>query len=292
MKVAITGAGGQLGRELTRCLSSHDLAPLTRRDCDICDSTSVRRTLTEIRPAIVVNAAAFTRVDECEDNVAAAFAVNAYAARTLAHVCGALGSVLVHISTDYVFQGEKRTPYGEEDPPGPLNVYGVSKLAGEYFVRSICPRYFIVRTSGLYGRPGLSAGGGNFVETMLGLARAGKRIRVVADQVGTPTYTKDLAKVIERLMQTDAHGVYHVTNSGECSWYQFAERILAFIGTTPDFGPTTSAEFGARARRPLYSVLAHRKLLDLGFSELRSWEEALVAYLEERADMVREAVQC
>jgi dTDP-4-dehydrorhamnose reductase len=292
MRLAIMGAGGQLGRELTRSLSDHDVVSLTRCDCDICDGPSVRRRLEEIRPTVVVNAAAFTRVDECEDNMATAFAVNAYAVRTLASVCDALGAVLVHVSTDYIFRGDRRRPYTEDDLPGPLNVYGISKVAGEYFVQSTCPRHFIVRTSGLYGRPGPSAGGDNFVETMLALARAGKKIRVVTDQIVSPTYTKDLARLIGCLLQTDAYGVYHVTNSGECSWHQFAERIFALSRMSPDLVTTTAVEFGAKARRPQYSVLAHRRLLDLGFPELRDWDEALAAYLQERVHAMREAIPC
>lgn len=286
------GARGQLGRELLRCFSGHHVVALTRDDCDICDAPTVRRRLEEIRPAIVVNTAALTHVDGCEDDPAAAFAVNASAVRALASMCSALGSVLIHISTDYVFGGEKRCPYDEEDPPAPLNVYGISKLAGEYFVQTICPSHFIVRTSGLYGHPSTGVGHGNFVETMLGLAGAGKPIRVVVDQIVSPTYTRDLAETIGHLMQTDAYGLYHVTNTGECSWHRFAERIFALAGISADLCTTTSVEFGAKARRPPYSVLAHRRLLDLGFREPRTWEDALAAYLEERKEAIHEAVPC
>jgi dTDP-4-dehydrorhamnose reductase len=186
------------------------------------------------------------------------------------------------MSTDYVFGGEKRAPYTEDDAPNPLNVYGVSKLAGEYFVRALCPKHFIVRTSGLYGVAGSSGKGGNFVETMIRLAKEGKPIRVVTDQVLTPTYTRDLAHKIKELLQTEAYGVYHITNSGQCSWYEFAAKIFELLSLKPDFGPTTSAEFGAKAKRPAYSVLAHGRLAQLGLDDLRSWPEALAAYLEEK----------
>jgi dTDP-4-dehydrorhamnose reductase len=235
-----------------------------------------------IRPTLVINTAEFTDVDACEDNVRKAFDVNACAVRTLAGTCTELGAALVHVSTDYVFDGEKRAPYREDDVPHPLSVYGVSKLAGEYFTRNGCPRHFVVRTSGLYGAASARGKGGNFVETMIRMAREGRPIRVVNDQVLTPTYAKDLAKTIERLIQTDAYGLYHVTNRGACSWYEFAGRIFTRMGIAPDFGPTTSAEWGARAPRPPYSVLANEKVVHIGGSELRVWTEALDAYLREK----------
>jgi dTDP-4-dehydrorhamnose reductase len=248
----------------------------------LCNFRTARDIITEIRPSIVINAAALTDVDKCEDGVDDAFGVNAHAVRNLACLCGELGSVLVHISTDFVFGGEKRVPYLEEDAPNPLSVYGVSKLAGEYFVRNTAPAHFIVRTSGLYGTGGIHNGHRNFVETMIRLARENARIRVVVDQVLAPTYTKDLVEVINSLIKTEAYGVYHVTNSGQCSRYEFAARIFRRMGICPDFGPTTSAEFGARARRPAYSVLAQDKLAGLGFRRPRGWAEALDAYLDER----------
>jgi len=190
--------------------------------------------------------------------------------------------VLVHISTNYVFDGQKREPYTEDDPPNPLSVYGASKLTGEYFARNICPKHFVIRTSGLYGVAGSRAKGGNFVETMIRLAKERKPIRVVTDQVLTPTYTRDLAEKIKELLQTEAYGLYHITNSGQCSWYEFAAKIFELLGGKPDFGPTTSAEFGAKAKRPAYSVLAHERLKQLGLDDLRLWPEALEAYLEEK----------
>jgi len=282
MRVAVVGANGQLGSELVQVLAARDVYPLTQPACDVCNAASVRETLEEIRPAVVINTAAFTDVDRCEDNVWQAFDVNACAVRTLASACAELRAVLVHVSTDYVFDGEKRSPYREDDVPRPLSVYGVSKLAGEHFVHAIWPRSFIVRTSGLYAAAGSRGKGGNFVETMLRMARAGQRIRVVNDQVLTPTYAKDLATVVARLIQTDAYGLYHATNSGACSWYEFAGRIFTRLGMRPDFGPTTSAEWSARAQRPPYSVLAHEKLVRAGGGELPAWTDALDAYLTEK----------
>jgi len=245
----------------------------------------VRRMLTEVMPDVVINTAAFHRVDDCEDQPEKAFKVNTYAMRNLAQICLDLDCALVHISTDYVFGGEKRTPYTEDDAPNPLNVYGVSKLAGEYFVRNICPKHFIIRTSGLYGVAGSSGKGGNFIETMIRLAKEHKPIRVVNDQVLTPTYTKDLAPKIKELLQTEAYGLYHITNSGQCSWYEFAGKIFELLDLKPDFSPTTTDEFRAKARRPAYSVLAHNKLKRLGLDDLRPWPQALKAYLEEKGHL-------
>jgi len=249
---------------------------------DICDFVYTRKVIEEKKPDVVINTAAFNRVDDCEEEVSKAFWVNAFAVRNLAQICADLDCVLVHISTNYVFDGRKREPYTEEDPPNPLSVYGVSKLTGEYFVRNICPKHFIIRTSGLYGVAGSRAKGGNFVETMIRLAKEGHPIRVVNDQVLTPTYTKDLAKNIKELIQTEAYGLYHITNSGECSWYEFAAKIFAILRLAPDFKPTTTAEYSVKAPRPRYSVLAHKKLRQLGMKALRPWSEALVAYLQEK----------
>ena len=281
-RVVVIGANGQLGTDLGEVLDEWDLIPLTHSDVDICDFVHMREVLSGTQPEIVINTAAFNRVDDGEDDPSKAFLVNTYAVRDLARICADLGCVLMHISTDYIFGGEKRTPYTEDDTPNPLNVYGVSKLAGEYFVRHLCPKHFVVRTSGLYGVAGSSGKGGNFVETMIRLAKEGKPIRVVNDQVLTPTYTRDLAEKIKDLLQREAYGLYHITNSGQCSWYEFAFQIFEFMGLKPDLAPTTTVEFGAKARRPACSVLAHSKLKQLGLDDLRLWPEALEAYLQEK----------
>jgi dTDP-4-dehydrorhamnose reductase len=281
-RVAVIGANGQLGTDLVKAMSDWDLVPLTHSDLDICDFVYTRKVLQDTKPEIVINTAAFNRVDECEEEVSKAFWVNAFAVRNLAKICADLDCVFVHISTDYVFDGRKGSPYTEDDPPNPLSVYGSSKLAGESFARNFCPKHFVVRTCGLYGTAGSQAKGGNFVETMIRLAREGKPIRVVNDQVLTPTYTKDLAQKIKELLQTEAYGLYHITSSGQCSWYEFAGKIFELLGLKPDFGPTTSVEFSAKAKRPAYSVLAHSRLQQLGMDDLRPWLEVLQAYLIEK----------
>jgi dTDP-4-dehydrorhamnose reductase len=280
--VAIIGAAGQLGTDLQRAMSDRSLVPLTHADLDIRDADAVRRMLDDVRPSAVINTSAYHRVDECEDHPDLAFEVNAIAVRRLAEACGAGGATLVHFSTDYVFSGERSTPWREDDAPLPPNVYAASKLAGEHLVRSAMRRHFVVRTCGLYGAAGSAGKGGNFVETMLRMAREGKSISVVSDQTAAPTATADLAEKVRELLETEAYGLYHLTNAGECTWFRFAQEIFTLAGLSPELSPTTSAAFGARAPRPTYSVLDNAALRDTGIIPMRPWPEALAAYLKER----------
>jgi dTDP-4-dehydrorhamnose reductase len=258
---------------------------LTRERADLTRPDALRTVLAELRPDVVVNCAAYNFVDRAETEPEAAFAVNAWGVRTLALACRDLGCTLVHFSTDYVFglDESRGTPYRETDAPGPVSVYGLSKLAGEYLVRSLCPRHVVIRTCGLYSLWGGSGGkGGNFVETVLRLAGQGKPLRVVADQVCTPSYTADVAATTAALLQTERPGLYHLTNAGACSWYEFAAAIFERAGVKADLTAITSAEYGAAARRPAYSVLAGDAYHGLGLPPLRPWHEALGAYLEGR----------
>jgi dTDP-4-dehydrorhamnose reductase len=279
MKVVVTGAAGQLGRELTPALEGETVVALSRPELDVCDFGRTRALLETIRPDAVINAAAFTHVDDCEAEPSRAFSTNTYAVRNLAEICADLGCVLVHVSTDYVFDGAKTTPYAEDDLPRPLSVYGVSKLAGEYFVRSVAPKHYVIRTSGIYGPAGATTRRSNFVETMLRLARRGEAIRVVVDQVLTPTSARDAARKIVELLGFGRYGLYHVTNGGECSWFEFAQAVFELSGLDVPLAPTTTAAFGARARRPRYSVLAHTALAELGADDLPDWKDALATYL-------------
>ncbi len=286
MKILIIGANGQLGSDLVRAVQSHgdQLIPLTHRQVDICEPVGVRDTLGRYRPEVVINTAAYHKVDECEVNVERSFVVNVYGVRNLALACQEAGCALLHMSTDYVFGGDasRRTPYAESDIPDPINVYGISKLAGEYFVRYILARHWIVRSSGLYGVAGSSGKGGNFVELMLRLAHEGRDIKVVNDQTLTPTFTVDLAHKIVELVHTDRYGLYHSTSAGCCTWHEFARKIFELEGLTPNVAPTTTAAFGAVATRPTYSVLENAALNALGMDDLRSWEAALGDYLTAR----------
>ena len=282
MKIMIIGAGGQLGSELVNMVQEDIVIPLTRHDLEMTDYRQVNDVISSNTPDIVINTTAYHRVDDCEDNVEKAFSVNAFAVRTLSKICAEMNATLVHFSTDYVFGGEKRVPYMENDIPNPLSVYAASKLAGEYFTRNICRRHFVVRTCGLYGAKGISGKGGNFVEMMLRLAREQKPIKVVADQVVTPTFAKELAVSISKLIRTREYGLYHITNDGGCSWYEFAKAIFDLTGIRADLSPVTAEEFGAKARRPAYSVLENRNLRALGIDNMRPWKEALKEYLMEK----------
>jgi dTDP-4-dehydrorhamnose reductase len=233
---------------------------------------------------VVVNCAAYNFVDRAEAEPAAAFTVNAWAVRDLARFCAQRDCILVHFSTDYVFglDAERTTPWREDDPPGPISVYGLSKLAGEYLARAYCPRHVVVRTCGLYGVWGSGGKGGNFVETILRLAREGKPLRVVADQTCTPSATADVADAVVGLLGTGRLGLFHLTNAGACSWHELARTILELSGARANLSAITSAEFGSAARRPRYSVLSNAVAQAAGAPTLRPWQEALTDYLRRR----------
>jgi dTDP-4-dehydrorhamnose reductase len=285
LRIVLIGAAGQLGADLVRTFDlDGELIPLARRDLDLLDAARVRTLLAELRPTHVVNTAAYNRVDQAEEDRAAAFALNAHAVGELANACQRLGARLVHFSTDYVFDGRRATPYLESDAANPLSAYGESKLAGERLALERCEHALVFRVCGLFGVARSSGKGGtNFVETMLRLAAEGRRIRVVADQVLGPSYTLDLARKVWRVLPKATHPIYHLTNAGETSWYDFARRVFDLAGVTPDLTPVTAAEFGARAHRPAYSVLGHGCLAALGEDDLRPWDRALAVYVAERS---------
>jgi len=289
MKAAIIGANGQLGVDLCRALAAQgvEIAPLTHRDLDVSDAAQVDRILESSRPDVVISTAAYHKVDECEKQPGQSFAVNAIGPLHLARACCRLDALLVHFSTDYVFDGKQQRPYTESDLPGPLSVYAVSKLAGECMVPFNCRRYFVIRTCGLYGVAGSAGKGGNFVETMLKKAAEHAPIRVVNDQVLTPTFTGDLAEVVSQIIRpdaygrTDAYGLYHITAEGQCSWYEFARKIFELEKLAVDLQPVSTAEFYSPVQRPAYSVLSKQKLNRLGLT-MPKWEEGLARYLAAR----------
>jgi dTDP-4-dehydrorhamnose reductase len=283
MRVAIIGANGQLGTDLVKAFSNHDVMAWTRQDFDICDHGRMAAVIQGTRPDAVVNTAAFHNTDACEEHPELAFEVNAIAVRQLAHVCQSCGAALVQISTDFVFDGEKRQPYTEEDCPRPLNVYGASKAAGERFVATICRSHYIVRVASLFGGVE-TAGKRSFVEMVLHKAERGEPLVVVDDVVMSPTYTADASRAIRGLVEAVApHGVYHVTNAGACSWYTFALEILRLGGFKVNIRPTTLAAFAAKTPRPPYSALASNTLRAAGLAPLPPWREALQAYLNTRS---------
>src|SRR4029077_13355292 len=234
MKIAVIGANGQLGRDLVAafCENGDAVRGLTHSDVEISDLHSVSRALEDIRPQVVVNTAAMHHVETCEREPEKAFAVNALGPGNLALAARELGAVLMHVSTDYVFDGSKGSPYTEEDNPRPLNAYGITKLAGEHFVRATMTKHFVVRTSGLYGKsPCRAKGGLNFIELMLKLAKERGEVRVVDTEVVSPTSTAELAQQMVQLSHSDCYGLYHATAEGSCSWYEFARQIFAITDT-------------------------------------------------------------
>lgn len=279
-RFVVLGAGGQLGSELTALLPPEETIALTREDLDILDFGRVHETLTKFRPRIVFNCAAFVRVDDAEERVEEAWKVNAFAVLFLAKVCAELEVTLVHISTDYVFDGRKKSPYTELDHPNPLNVYGATKLMGEFFVRAYNLRHFIVRTAGLYGQRGSKAKGGSFVDRILSKAKGGEPLRVVTDQATSPTYARDLASHLVKLVETENFGLYHIANRGYCSWHEFATAIVQLSGLEAKVEPIASDQIPLKAKRPAFSALVSVYLLSTGLPPLRNWREALSDFLQ------------
>jgi len=282
MKVAVIGANGQLGTDTARAFeeSGDEVVALAHSDIEIADRDSVFAALRGMRPRIVVNTAAMHHVDNCEREPERAFAVNALGARNLALAARDIDALLIHVSTDYVFDGAKTSPYVETDYPRPLNAYGNSKLAGEHFVECVAERYFVVRTSGLYGKaPCRAKGGRNFVELMLKLGRERGEVRVVDDERVSPTNTRELARQIVALSRSDAYGLYHATAESSCSWHEFAQAIFALSQTTVNVKVASPDEFPAKTPRPKYSVLENRALKLAGLNTFGTWEEGLCDYL-------------
>jgi dTDP-4-dehydrorhamnose reductase len=255
---------------------------------DLSVPQAIQPVLAGSRPDVVINCAAYNYVDRAEDEPEAALAVNTLAVRRLAQVCRDLDAKLVHFSTDYVFglDATRKTPYREHDAPGPVSVYGMSKLAGEYAVRSASPRNLVIRTCGLYGRWGTGGKGGNFIETMLRLASQGKHITVVDDQILTPTSTAEVAVGTIGLLSCDFQGLCHLTCGGSCSWFEFAGSIFSLAGIHADLAPISSSAYGSKARRPAYSVLTSEYEQT---PVLCPWEEALATYLRERSHLAKQS---
>ena len=284
MHFAVLGAAGQLGRDLCPRLPG-DVVPLGRTRADLTNPDQLKATLSELRPGVVVNCAAYNLVDKAESDPNTAFAVNCWGVHHLARVCRELDCVLVHFSTDYVFglDANRTTPLKTTNLPGPVSAYGLSKLGGEYAVRAECPKHIVIRTCGLYGVWGSGGKGGNFVETMLRVAGQGKPLRVVNDQHCTPSYTADVAAAAVALIGTAKFGLYHVTNSGATTWHDLAKAVFELAGVKADLAPIPSSEFPTAAQRPRYSVLSLDALAAAGLSKPRPWRDAVAAYLNEKA---------
>ena len=277
MRVLLTGYSGQLGHDAAAELTRRQIPFLgvTSREMDLTREAQVEAALADYRPDAVLHCAAYTAVDRAEEEPERCMAVNGDGTRHLARGCAALGAKLLYVSTDYVFSGEGTAPYEVTDPTGPLNVYGRSKLAGEDSVRELVARYFIVRTSWLMGR------GNNFVKTMLRMAESRRELRVVDDQIGSPTFTADLAPLLVELLQSDRYGVYHAANEGFCSWAELAEETFRLAGRDAAVRRVTTEEYGARALRPKNSRLSQASLARAGFGPLPPWQESLKVFLRD-----------
>ncbi len=292
MRIALIGASGQLGSDLLPRLEAtgHDVRPLGHADIEITNAESAASVLVPLQPELVINTAAYNLVDKAEEESAVAMAVNGFGPQLLARLAAKNDWRIMHISTDYVFGEPNRVtsaPFTESAVAIPSGRYGLSKLTGEKFVQANCSRHFVVRTCGLYGIAALRGGGkGNFVETMLRLGRDRKQLRVVDDQLCTPTSTADLADALVKLIATDAYGLYHATNSGSMTWCEFAREIFRLAKLNVEVIPITTAEFGAKAKRPTFSVLDCSKLASVIGGPILDWRYALARYLASREAVV------
>lgn len=274
-KVLVTGAKGMLGRALTKELSlDYQLIGIDIQDADITDENQIKEEIFNIRPEIVIHTAAYTKVDNCEKNKELSHRVNAMGTENVARACHICHAKLIYISTDFVFDGTKDSPYTEEDKPNPINSYGKSKLDGEREIQATHPNSLIIRTSWLYG-----PNGKNFVSRILQLADSESELKVVTDQRGCPTYSIDLARAINTLIKKNPLGIINVTNTGNCTWFEFAEKILEFAKKTPKLTPIDSSQLDRPAKRPSYSVLSTKKFQDVTKTNLRPWQDALKEYL-------------
>jgi dTDP-4-dehydrorhamnose reductase len=286
MKIAIIGSTGQLGQDLMKILQlDHEVVGLTHQDVEVTDYNSVQ-TLKEQEPSVIINTAAFHKTDQCEDEPLKTFSVNAVGPKNVAAVSKAINAANVFISTDYLFSGSKNEPYTEEDVPDPINTYGISKLAGELFTEQT-PKYYIFRVASLFGVAGASGKGGNFVETMITKAKRSEPISVVDDMWMSPTYTKDAAATIKKILELPLpFGTYHLTNQGQCTWFQFAKEIFRLTGLNPDLKRIETSQIQTKAKRPLFSALTSVKLPQYNLG-MRSWKEALYSYLVEKGHLTK-----
>ena len=278
MKIAVIGSTGQMGTDLMKVLQDeHDVIGFTHENLEVSDYDSCLK-LKERHPDVIVNTAAFHKTDQCEDELVRTFSVNAIGARNVTLISKEIGATTVFISTDYVFDGNKKEPYTEDDPTNPINSYGISKLAGELYTKQN-PKHYIARVASLFGRAGASGKGGNFVETMITKAKNNEAINVVNDMWMSPTYTKDAAEIIKRILELELpFGIYHASNQGFCTWFQFSQEIFRMTNLTPTLRSIESVQIKTNAKRPMFSALRSTKLQKYGIA-VRGWKEALRDYL-------------
>ena len=282
MRVLVTGAKGQLGTDVMAELKSNNIEAvgIDREELDIVDAKACEeffdKANAEKRIDAVIHCAAYTAVDKAEDEQELSYNINALGTKNIATACKKFDMKLMYISTDYVFNGQGERPWEPDDERQPLNVYGKTKYEGELFVEEIAKKYFIVRIAWVFG-----IAGNNFIKTMLKLAKERDSLTVVDDQIGSPTYTADLSKLLVSMIQTDNYGRYHATNEGYCSWYEFAKEIFKVAGVTINVAPVDSSAYPAKAKRPANSRMEKKKLDEMGFKRLPSWQDATRRYIEE-----------
>lgn len=277
MKVLVTGANGQLGYDVVEELNFRNIKHYgaTRKDFDLCDFNMTEKFIIAYHPDVVIHCAAYTAVDKAEDEKKLCRAVNAGGTENIAKICKKIDAKMLYISTDYVFDGTKKGFYEIDDIPNPINFYGQTKLEGERVVQEILEKYFIVRISWVFGKRG-----NNFVKTMLRIGKERKEISVVSDQIGSPTYTVDLAQLLVDMVQTNKYGIYHVTNEGECSWAEFAEEIFKVAGMDVKVNHITSEEYQTKTKRPKNSMMSKEDLVKNGFKTLQSWQKSIIEFIE------------
>lgn len=281
MKIVVIGANGQLGSELcARLESDHEVTALTHADIEITSMDSVKSVMTVIKPDVIINTAAYHNVPECEKNPEISFKVNAIGALNLAKISTDIDSVLVHYSTDYVFDGGKREPYIEKDLTNPLNIYAMTKLNGEILIKNYCSRFFVIRISGIYGKTVCRAKGNNFITTMQKAARERDVVKVVNDEILTPTPVFEIGGNTAKLIETEGFGIYHMTCEGHCSWFEFAGVIFKELKLKTPLISCTSDEFPSEIKRPSYSVLENQKLKSVNLNHMSDWKDALVTFLK------------
>ena len=281
MNLVIIGSTGQLGTDLIKVLRiSHNVVGLTHNDIEVADYDSCN-VLKEYYPDVIINTAAFHKTDQCEDEPQKTFCINALGARNIATISNEINATDIYISTDYVFDGKNKEPYSENDVPSPINTYGISKLAAEHFTKQNL-KHYIIRIASVFGEAGASGKGGNFVETMIKKAKNNEPITVIDDMIMSPTYTKDASSVIQQIVEKRLpYGVYHATNTGYCSWYEFAKEIFQQLGLAPDLRPIKTKQLTIKANRPMFSALKSIKLPKYGIT-VPKWQDALHKYLIEK----------
>lgn len=281
--ILVTGSTGQLGSDVVKELLKRGYSTLSpnRSEFNLCSEDSIRNYILNSNCEAIVHCAAYTQVDKAEDEKDLCIKINATATKHIVKCAKILDIPMIYISTDYVFDGTKDGKYTENDETNPINIYGESKLAGEKYVQEILDKYYIVRTSWVF-----NINGKNFIETMLRLSKANNQLSIVNDQIGSPTYTKDLSRLLVDMLETSKYGLYHATNEGYCSWYEFADTIFKLANINIDIKAINSNEYVSRAKRPLNSKLSKDKLIEYGFKPLPHWEDALKDYLIRRRDLL------